>query len=78
MRQETVNHGRFNSKDFRASVPMQVAPGIKRVYHHLGQRLYETLDGRDYDANTYDRVFNVKKGKVIPKTKKRSVLRKNR
>jgi hypothetical protein len=65
-------------QEFKAAVPVYVVPGIKREYRNHGLRMYETIDGRKFDADAYDRNFKVTKGTILPNSRKGTILTKSR
>lgn len=47
---------------FAADRPAQTVPGIKREFFEDGKRFYETITGKIYIADVYDRNFKVNIG----------------
>lgn len=55
---------------FRASVPMHLAPAVAKEFTSHGMRMYLTTDGRTFNADIYDANFKVPKSQVVPKSRK--------
>lgn len=75
-----ITRGESTSKptiitNWRAERPMVIKEPIVREYDQCGARYYEVASGKIFDADTYDRLFNIApQGPILPLNKKKKNL----
>lgn len=78
-----ITRGESTSKptiitNWRAERPMVIKEPIVREYDQCGARYYETASGKIFDADIYDKLFNItSQGPILPQNPKKKPQGKN-